>query len=412
MKPISKLHTIVAISALIFAIVSIVPHMASANYTFQGRSFDTYAEMEDYRDEYMRVWNDIYGNSDDTEKVTTTKTASSKSKLEIDTRNVTDITKNGARLIGRIDFHQSKTARIWFDYGFSANNLIYRTETEVLKTKTGASPFDRKVLNLLPRTTYYYRAVGLNENGVYDYGEIKSFTTGVDSSLDTAVMRVRTGSATDIDNNRATLRGTIDFRKASYSYVWFEYSDEEGDLYKDTPKTLVYKENGRNYEYPIRKLDDETTYYYRIVGQDGAGNLSYGATVRIKTSRDIANEKPKVVTNTPQNIALYGATLIGTVDMNDYRNGVAFMVYGEDQNKVSTIARNYSRYKSIRADGDALQKILLDDDLDTDKTFTREVQYLDLNTKHYYALGVEYEDVNGNDVILMGRTQSFTTKKQ
>ncbi|KKS85525.1 MAG: hypothetical protein UV60_C0007G0012 [Parcubacteria group bacterium GW2011_GWA2_43_11] len=386
-----------------------LPTSAYAEYSFHGRTFETQEEMQVYASSYLSVWKDLHGYPSNS---TGASHKPIKTELEITTRNVTDITKEGVRFVGLIDFHKSKVARIWFEYGFTPNNLVYKTDSEVLKTKTGASPFDRKVLYLLPRTTYYYRAVGLNEHGTYDYGEVKSFTTGVDSSLDTALIRVRTGSATAVDNNRATLRGTIDFRKAEYSYVWFEYGEEESDLYRQTPKTLVYKLQGRNYEYPVMKLGDETPYYYRTVGQDSAGDLSYGKTMRFMTQRYVSNEKPKVVTNATKNVQAHSATVSGNVDMNTSRNGVAFMVYGEDQTAISTIARTNTRYKDIRPRGDVLQKVLLDADLDTYQMFTRTIQYLDLNTKHYFALGVEYEDAEGDDVLLMGKTQSFTTKKQ
>lgn len=387
------------------------PLTASANYTLNGRTFETREEMQVYATEYLQVWRELNGyDTGSTYSYSTPK--SSKTGLEITTRNVTDITKEGVRFVGLIDFHKSKVARIWFEYGFTPYNLIYKTDSEVLKTKTGASPFDRKVLYLLPKTTYYYRAVGLNEHGTYDYGEVKSFSTDVDSSLDNALIRVRTASATAIDNNRAILRGTIDFRKATYSYVWFEYGEEQGDLYRQTPKTLVYKLHGRNYEHPVMNLDTETLYYYRMVGQDSAGDLSYGKTVRFKTHRYIPNEKPKVVTNTVKDVQVHSATLSGNVDMNTSRNGIVFLVYGEDQTAIANIARTYTRFKDIRPQGDALQKVVLDADLDSYQMYTRNIKYLDLNTKHYYALGVEYENAEGNDVLLMGRTQSFTTTKR
>jgi len=397
------------ISIAVLCIGLFLPISASAEYSFHGRTFDTQAEMQAYASSYLSVWKELHGYDTSTTEISHQST---KTGLEITTRNVTDITKNGVRFVGLIDFHKSKVARIWFEYGFTPNNLVYKTDSEVLKTKTGASPFDRKVLYLLPRTTYYYRAVGLNEHGTYDYGEVGSFTTGVDSSLDTALMRVRTGSATAIDNNRATLRGTIDFRKAEYSYVWFEYGEEESDLYRQTPKTLVYKLQGRNYEYPIMKLDDTTPYYYRMVGQDSEGDLGYGNTVRFTTLNNVPNEKPKIVTNKAKDIQAHHATLSGNIDMNDSRNGIAFMIYGEDQTAISNIAKENTRYKDIRPRGDAVQKVTLDTGLDSYQMFTRTIQYLDLNTKHYFAFGVEYENTEGDDVLLMGKTQSFTTTKR
>jgi hypothetical protein len=384
--------------------------MVRADYTVNGKTFASREEFQQYMDAYMEAWHEVYGSSANT-SYSTYSYSSTKSTFSIDTTSSKNIGPTSAQLFGKISFQNSKLVRIWFEYGVRPNNLYVSTESEVLDRNNGSSKFDRNITNLQPETQYYYRAVGLNDKGVYVYGSVQSFVTDVDIKSDKALVRVNTSSAGDTQDNRTTLRGTIDFRKQTFAYVWFQYSEEEKDLYRETPHKLVYKTAGKNIAHTITKLDSETYYYYRMVGEDQNGNRSYSKTVCVGTKRDIVGEKPKVATDKVGIVDVYSAKLSGTVDMNDYRNGVVFLVYGENLAYINEIATEYRQYTKIKEQGDDIQKILLDDDLDSFGTFSKKVEYLDIGTKYFYAIGLEYENEEGDNVLLMGRINTFATKK-
>lgn len=396
--------------SLLFVVTFLsAPTFVQAAYTYNGRTFDTFEEMQQYVIAYMEAWREVYGESSGK---TTSAESKKKARIEIETSRATDIAHTSARLTGTFDLKRSKLVRIWFDYGYTPTSLGLRTETEVLDKNHGSKQFDRKVQLLLPNTKYYYRAGGINEDGYIAYGEVKSFKTFIDEQASTALIQVQTSGARDIDDNRATLQGRVSFKKEAIAYVWFEYGDDKDDLYRKTTKETAYKVNGTTVTRTIGRLDDEREYYYRIVGMDKNGEMSYGKVVTFKTRRNIVNEKPKVTTNRAQDIGVYSATLGGYVDMNDFRNGVAFLVYGEDRDEVASVAKDYHKYSHIRERGDSLQKALLDDDLDSYRSFSQTLSYLDINTRYYYAVGVEYENEDDDIGILMGSTQSFTTKSQ
>jgi hypothetical protein len=414
-------RTYIAISILIalFAGSFAVPGVASAAYTWGGHTFATEAAMQDYIREYWVVYRELHGISRvSTQQVpsapstrTTTSASRDTTKLRITTSRAEDVTEDEARLLGRISFRDSDRVRIWFDYGTSRSRLTQRTETETLyEGSFGGRYFDREVRNLAQDTKYYYRAAGINENGVVRYGDIESFRTEADPRDESAEINVSTRYPSHVDEDRAVLEATVVLEESPYGYVWFEYSDEEDDLYEDTKRELVRPGDDRSYSVPVRRLDDETYYYVRVVGVDAYGTKNYGRTYKFKTKRDIEDEQPKVTTGRVSDIGLYSATIEGSVDMNDFRDATVFFVYGEDREEIRDITKDYSRYNRIKERGDDLQKVRVDYDLDRFDEYTLEIDDLDLDTRHYYAIGIEYEDEDDDETLKLGTIRTFTTK--
>ncbi len=122
------------------------------------------------------------------------------------------------------------------------------------------------------------------------------------------------------------------------------------------------------------------------------------------------DDEPELTTRSVLNISDDSATLRGAVDMNDYRNGRVFFVYGEDESDVEDIAEDFTTYADIDESGDDLQKVLVDDDLDNSASYSRTVSGLDDNTDIYYSICVEYEDADDDDVIKCGEVRSFETE--
>jgi hypothetical protein len=95
--------------------------------------------------------------------------------------------------------------------------------------------------------------------------------------------------------------------------------------------------------------------------------------------------------------------------MNDFRNGIAFFVYGEDSDEIKDVADNYDSYGDIVEDGDSLQKVRADDDLEGSESYEVRVTLLDDDTGHYFSMCVQFEDEDGDDVITCGSAKSFHT---
>ncbi|MCA9367663.1 hypothetical protein KC887_05400 [Candidatus Kaiserbacteria bacterium] len=132
---------------------------------------------------------------------------------------------------------------------------------------------------------------------------------------------------------------------------------------------------------------------------------------KLEDQRDNINNKdqdPVATTQNATNIQNDEARLRGSVDMNDFRNGRVFFIYGEDEGQVDD-ARDENRYSDIDEDGSDLQKVTVDSDLDSSDSYTETVTNLDDNTAHYFAICVEYEDDNGDDTLECGTVRTFET---
>lgn len=387
----------------------------AAEYRWGEHEFATRAELETYLVAYARVWRELQG---DTIQTTTTtevpsNTLATRARFSVSTREADAVETTGVRLVGHIGFGSAAVVRVWFEYGVDPGRFASSTAYETLDARGfGASRFDRMVEGLQHDTLYYYRAAGIDERGAIVRGEVRSFRTEPDPRNEDALIDVETSSASDVDEDRATLRGTVRLEGILYGYVWFEYGDTPEDLDRTTERIRVVpaQERTRTQTAPIRNLTDATTYYVRIVGMDTAGVRNYGRVYTVTTRRDIENERPKVETDSVTDVGLHDATLHSTIDMNDFRDGIAFFVYGESYDELREIPTTYTRYSRIKDQGDDLQKILLDSDLDKKTSFTYTVENLDLDTIHYGAVGLEYENERGDRVLTLGWIRSFRTK--
>lgn len=87
---------------------------------------------------------------------------------------------------------------------------------------------------------------------------------------------VTTGEATNVTAISATLNGTGSGR--GLTKVWFEYDTASGS-YQNTSSTQNV--SGSPFDIPISiditGLMSNTTYFYRIVGQNSSGDISYGS---------------------------------------------------------------------------------------------------------------------------------------
>jgi hypothetical protein len=260
------------------------------------------------------------------------------------------------------------------------------------------SPYYNNNFSPFYRPTYYYNWNWSNNN--YQNQQSEVFTVTAD----------------DIDGDSAILNGTIN-NPDTYSYIWFEYGENPNSLNNTTSRERV-DYNNRDFEFSSRisNLNYNQRYFYRAVLQNNYG-VSYGATLNFITNDDYNNHnnnnedyyEPEAQTTDVYDITEESAVLEGEVDMNDFDNGIVFFVYGEDDNQVEDISDDYNTYNEIDEDGDYLQKVKVDSGLDGDDSYTFEISNLNDDTDYYYSMCVSYENEDGDDRIICGDTESFTT---
>jgi len=240
---------------------------------------------------------------------------------------------------------------------------------------------------------------------------IKLLQSRLDNDSAISEVSVTTQSATDIDDNSATLRGKLRLNDADEADVYFEYGKVRSNLTEETGhSTLEDDASSFSFTQNIDSLTDDTIYYFRAVAEDGDGDTAYGSIMSFRTDADEDSfDEPTLNTQTATNVDTDSAELLGTVDMNDFDNGQVFFVYGEDESAVSDVQTDYDLYSDIDEDGDKLQKVLVDSDLDTAGSFQQDVGGLNDNTTIYNAICVEYENEDDETVLTCSDTKSFKT---
>jgi hypothetical protein len=283
--------------------------------------------------------------------------------------------------------------------------------------------------------------VGEDEDGERDYGKILSFVTDSSNSNDEEEEEddgdnpsTKTLSATDIVNTSAEIHGEVDMNDFNNGTVFFVYGEDDAqiedtedeydtfsDIEEDGDDLRKIKvdsdlDDSEDYSRELLNLSDDTTYYFAIgvayEDEDGDDTIILGSIKSFTTGDDgdSTDTDPDAVTGSASSIDTDSANLRGEVDMNDFENGIVFFVYGENENQIEDVEDAYVTYADIDEDGDDLQKFKVDSDLDDEGTYTANVFGLDSGTTIYYAIGVDYEDEDGNDTIILGSVKSFTTQ--
>ncbi len=237
--------------------------------------------------------------------------------------------------------------------------------------------------------------------------------SGYSTSGGNGDVEVRTLTAIDIDEDSATLRAEVDMGSEDEAELYFEYGRSTGNLTLRTSREdLDDTDDEDTMEIDVDGLSEDTRYYYRAVAIDEDGDKDYGVTYSFVTDGDSSNddEDPVVTTRSATDIDDESAELRGAVDMNDFDDGLVFFVYGEDENAVYDVEDDFNSYDDVGEDGDNLQKVLVDSNIDGYEELSENVSGLDDNTDIFFALCVEYDDEDNDSTLSCGAVREFTTE--
>jgi len=222
----------------------------------------------------------------------------------------------------------------------------------------------------------------------------------------------------DVDvegDDSATFTGEVELDDASYVNVWFAYGTDSS-LDEETDEERV--DDDGEFEIEVDDLDEDERYYVRAVAEDPSGYLTYGDILAFTTGDDDNDDDdddnsdddlPEAETLDAEDVSDDSAELHGEISMNDFEDGLAFFVYGEDEDAVEDV-ENEDTYGDIDADGDDLRKVMLSSSFDGTRTFWATVFGLDENTDHYFRICVEYEDEDNDETLECGNVEEFTTE--
>lgn len=253
-------------------------------------------------------------------------------------------------------------------------------------------------------------------------------------------------SAASVDDDAAELFGQIDLNSARYADVWFAYGRTQS-LENKSRSGRIDRYTSENFRGDIFGLRSDTRYYYQAVAKDDRGRYAYSEIRSFTTDDDryynnsynnryddcydywgryddcdndrynrydrdrLDDDAPDVDTGRADDITERSAEIDGEVDMNDYKNGLVFFVYGEDEDYVEDIADDYDEFRDIDEEGDDLQKEKVDSDLDRDEEYEITITGLDDDTEYYFAICVEFEDDDDDEIIICGDVEDFETDR-
>jgi len=226
------------------------------------------------------------------------------------------LTRTTAVLAGTID-GEGKAAQYRFQYGEST---ALGSETGALGSGAGLEAVSATVEKLHAGTTYYYRIVGEDEDGV-DYGEIRELETP------RAVVSLETGVVENVVPERATLTGSLK-RESLETHYHFQYGASEAygstSMVGEVPAGSSEKEEKqpRILETAISGLRPNTLYHYRLVAENPYGT-TYGQDRTFTTSGP-----PRIVYEPVSGVGQEEATVHAQIDPDQLASSYRVQ-YGE-----------------------------------------------------------------------------------
>ncbi len=158
-----------------------------------------------------------------------------------------------------------------------------------------------------------------------------------------------------------------------------------------------------NYDY------NYNTKYNQVVGEPRSGRNSRNNDRY--NDRDYRDDEPEAFTNNATSISRNSAQLRGRVDMNDFRNGEVFFVYGTDEYLVEEVEDDFTSYSNVRTRTDRLEKVRISGQVNGNNNFTATVSNLERNEDYFFSICVGFINDNNRNVITCGDVEEFSTNR-
>ena len=259
----------------------------------------------------------------------------------VSTSGETGVTTSGATLNGSVNGN-NLTTTAWFEWG---TTYSLGSETAHTSYGSGSSSYSAYLSNLSPNTTYYFRAMAQNSQGMATPGATLNFTTGSTYVPPTgSIPTVSTSGATGVTTSGATLNGSVN-GNGSYTTTWFEWGTNTnyGNTIYSNSSTSGYT----NFSGYISGLNQNTVYYYRAVAQSSYGTV-YGNSMSFTTSYNNNNPcgsycnygtQPTITTTSAGNVTTSSGTMNGYVNGNGVYT-TAWFEWGSTTNYGNTTYSN------------------------------------------------------------------------
>ncbi len=276
----------------------------------------------------------------------------------VTTSSASSVTSTSATLNGSVNPNGVATTA-WFEWGTSSTlSTFSTTTTQSIGSGTSDVSVTVNLTGLSVNTTYYYRVVGQNSAGI-TRGSIVSFTTSGIAPI------VTTNAASSISSTSATLNGTVN-PNGALSTAYFEWGTSSTlSTYSTTASQSIGSGTSDvSVTANLTGLSVNTTYYYRVVGQNSVGTQK-GLIVSFTTS-GIA---PTVTTSSAGSVTSTSATLNGTVNPN----GLATIAYFEWGTSSTLSSPSTTESQSIGSGTSAV-------------SVTANLTGLSANTTYYYRV--------------------------
>ncbi len=244
---------------------------------------------------------------------------------------------------------------------------------------TGGSASTNSLYN---DTTYTLYASG---NGASPSQQVTVHVNGNNGQAPTAT----TNSATNITEDSAHLRGTVD-PNGDATDIWFEWGVGTSMNHTTNTQSIGSGTSSQNVSYDLSNLSSGTTYSFRVCATNSFGD-DCGSRLTF-TTEDNGNcncnnsQAPQVTTNNATNVGETYATLNGYIDTNGSSTNYYFQ-YGTNSNSLIYTTFSQTEYSSGNV--------------------SAYLANLSPNTTYYFRL--YGSNNNGSDY---GQVRSFTTSGQ